>query len=522
VQLIAGKFARGKGWHGFIIFAILFLFISHLTGITALIPLPPQGVHIWRQTDCLSITLNYFNGNATFAEPQILNLLADGGTTGKSAGEFPLLYFCVAQLWKITGQSETAYRLIMLLLTFTGLFALFRITSSITGNITWSLFTALLPLTFPVFATYSVSFLPNIPAIALTLTGWYMLLLCIKGRGDYFLWISALLMTTGMLLKISAGISLLTVILYILTERLFVRNDQRIFKQTWKEIFPFAAGVLAVAAWYLWAGRYNTVHGGSYTFNSVWPVWELSAGEINERLAAARAIWRNQVMAEWLLVISLILWITAVILIKKLPLMLRFMLLVIPAGTIAYLLLWFQGLRDHDYYYAEIYIPVLLSWIGILTILKNSGPISKAVINTLLAAVLIMSALNCREMMNERRDGWMNSWYRENLEAIYIAGREMNSLRIPPDAIVISIPDPSINSSLYFIGRRGFTDYGNNFNDPDDFARAITKGAEYLVVNDSSILNNGQLSNYTRYPYASFRNLRVFDLRPYTRTDISY
>jgi hypothetical protein len=133
-----------------------------------------------------------------------------------------------------------------------------------------------------------------------------------------------------------------------------------------------------------------------------------------------------------------------------------------------------------------------------------------------------MSALNCREMMNERRDGWMNSWYRENLEAIYIAGREMNSLRIPPDAIVISIPDPSINSSLYFIGRRGFTDYGNNFNDPDDFARAITKGAEYLVVNDSSILNNGQLSNYTRYPYASFRNLRVFDLRPYTRTDISY
>jgi hypothetical protein len=515
VQLIAGKFPYGKGWQGFIIFAILFLFLSHLTGITALISLPPQGVHIWRQTDCLSITLNYFNGNATFAEPQILNLLADGGTTGKSAGEFPLLYYTVAQLWKITGQSETIYRLTMMLLTFAGLYALFRITTIITGSLIWSLFTALLPLTFPVFATYSVSFLPNIPAIALTFLGWYMLLLYIKRRGNFLRWISALLITTGMLLKISAGISLLAIILYILTEWLFVRDDQRIFKQPLKEVIPFVAGILIVAAWYIRAESYNSVHGGSYTFNSVWPVWELSAGEIKERLSAARTIWKNQIMAEWLLLISIIIWVTAVILIKKLPPILRFMLLVIPAGTIAYLLLWFQGLRDHDYYYAELYIPLLLSWIVIFTIVKNSKPVTKTIINTLLAAILILSAINCRKMMNERRDGWMNNWFTNNLEALHFAGREMNSLGIPEDAIVISIPDPSINSTLYFIGRRGFTDYGNNFDKENEFIRALAKGAEYLVVNDTSILSNGQVSLYTAYPYAHYKNIRVFDLRPY-------
>lgn len=515
MQLTSEKIQYGKGWQGFIIFAILFLFLSYLTGITALIPLPPQGVHIWRQTDCLSITLNYFKGNATFAEPQILNLLADGGTTGKSAGEFPLLYYIVAQLWKITGQSETIYRLTMMLLTLAGLYALFRITTIITGNITWSLFTSLLPLTFPVFATYSVSFLPNIPAIALTFSGWYMLLLYIKGGGDFLRWISALLMTAGMLLKISAGISLLAIILYILTEKLLAGNDRRLFRQPWKEVIPFAAGVLAVAAWYIRAESYNSLHGGSYTFNSVWPVWELSAGEIKERLSAARTIWKDQVMAEWLLLISLILWTSAVILIKKLPLILRFMLIVIPAGTIAYLFLWFQGLRYHDYYYAELYLPIMLSWIGILTIWKNSGSLSKAVINTLLAAVLILSAINCRKMMDERRSGWMNSWYRENLEAIYIAGSELNSLGIPADAIVISIPDPSINSSLYFIGRRGFTDYGNNFTDPDSFARAISKGAEYLVVNDTTLLTGSDVSHYSAYPFAAYRNIRVFDLRPY-------
>ncbi|MCA1756891.1 MAG: glycosyltransferase family 39 protein [Bacteroidales bacterium] len=513
--MTAIKFLSGKGWQGFIIFAILFFIVGHLTGITALITEPPQGVHIWRQSDCLAITLNYFNGNATFAEPQILNLLSDDYTSGKSAGEFPLLYYTVAQLWKITGQSETVYRITMLLLTLAGLYALFRLTCIITGNVTWSLFTGLLPLTFPVFASYSVSFLPNIPAIILALTGWYMLLLYIKGRGNYFRWISALFMTTGMLLKISAGISLLAVILYILTERLFAPNNQRLFRQPWKEVIPFVAGLLTVTAWYLWAYSYNSVHGGSYTFNSVWPVWELSAGEIKERLSAARTIWKNQVMAEWLLLISLTLWLTTLILIKKLPLIFRFLLLVIPAGTIAYLLLWFQGLQHHDYYYAELYLPLLLTWIVIFRMWKNSGPFPKTIINTLLAAIMILSAINGRKMMEERRSGWMNNWFTNNLESLYFAGREMNSLGIPVDAIVISIPDPSINSSLYFIGRRGFTDYGNNFNMENDFSRAIVKGAEYLVVNDTAILNNGQVTHYTAYPFAHYKNVRVFDLRPY-------
>lgn len=515
MQLIARKFLSGKGWQGFIIFAILFLILSHLTGITTLIPEPPQGVHIWRQSDCLSITLNYFNGKATFAEPQILNLLSDNYTSGKSAGEFPLLYYAVAQLWKITGHSETVYRLTMLFLTLGGLYALFRLTCIITGNVIWSLFTGLLPLTFPVFATYSVSFLPNIPAIAFTLIGWYMLLLYIKGRGDLFRWIAALLMTTGMLLKISSGISLLAVILYILTERLLARNDQRLFIQPWKEVIPFVAGLLTVATWYLWADSYNSIHGGSYTFNSVWPVWELSAGEISERLSAARMIWKNQVMAEWLLLICLILWLTTVILIKQLPLILRVLLLVIPAGTIAYLLLWFQGLRDHDYYYAELYLPLLLTWIGIFSIWKNSKPVPRTIINSLLAVIMILSTINCRKMMDERRSGWMNNWFTNNLESLYFTGREMSSLGIPADAIVISIPDPSINSSLYFIGRRGFTDYGNNFDMEKDFTRAMAKGAEYLVVNDTTILSNGQVSHYTAYPFAHYKNVRVFDLRPY-------
>ena len=546
-----------KGWPGSVIFVILFVVIACLTGITSLIDKPPQGVHIWRQTDCLAITLNYFNGRARFAEPEILNLLSDEHSTGKSAGEFPLLYFSVAQLWKITGQSEAVYRMVMLLLTFTGLLALFRITLSLTLNIIWALFTALIPLTFPVFANYSVSFLPNIPAIAFTLIGWYLLITYLQRKKRYLLWIAASLFATGMLLKISAGISLVAIVLFILTERFFTGGgkdgrlttgqgtkamngkdgrlttgqgakamngkdgrlttgkESRMFSRPVREIIPFIFGLMAVAAWYLWAARYNSIHGGRYTFNSVWPVWELSLGEIRERLTDARIIWKNQIMAEWLLIVSALVWVTTVVFIKRLPLFIRYLILVIPAGTLIYMLLWFQGLRDHDYYYAELYIPVIVSWIALFALLKGSGRVYKSIINSLLATIVIISALNCRQMMKERSDGWMNSWYRENLEALYIAGSEMNSLGIGENSVIVSIPDPSINSSLYFLRRRGFTDFGNKFTDPGDIARAISKGAEYLVVNDTTLLTNSAVSQYSAYPCAAFQNIRLFDLKPY-------
>jgi len=42
----------------------------------------PQSIHQWRQCDCLSITMNYFQDNNSFFEPSIHHLANDG--TGKT------------------------------------------------------------------------------------------------------------------------------------------------------------------------------------------------------------------------------------------------------------------------------------------------------------------------------------------------------------------------------------------------------------------------------------------------------
>lgn len=74
------------------------------------------GVPIWRQADCLSLTKNYAEG-ASFLEPEMPILLADDYTTGKSAGEFPIIYSSVGKMWSAFCQSYFSYSLFYSLIT---------------------------------------------------------------------------------------------------------------------------------------------------------------------------------------------------------------------------------------------------------------------------------------------------------------------------------------------------------------------------------------------------------------------
>jgi hypothetical protein len=65
---------------------------------------PPQSTHLWRQSDCASLALNYYQDGMHFFKPEIHNLHADGGTTGYATSENPYLYYLVASFYKIFGQ----------------------------------------------------------------------------------------------------------------------------------------------------------------------------------------------------------------------------------------------------------------------------------------------------------------------------------------------------------------------------------------------------------------------------------
>ena len=79
----------------------------------------PRNMHTWRQADCVSLTYLYYEGN-DFLEPEMHLQLGDDYTSGKSAGELPILYYAVGQIWKLTGPSYLVYRLVGLLILLLG------------------------------------------------------------------------------------------------------------------------------------------------------------------------------------------------------------------------------------------------------------------------------------------------------------------------------------------------------------------------------------------------------------------
>ena len=91
----------------------------------------PSGDHIWRPSDGLSMAYTYYSEGNDFLEPKMLNQL---GNDGRAVGEFPILYFGVAQLYKVFGQSDSIYRLTCWIIGFLGYFALFKTIEGVLGD----------------------------------------------------------------------------------------------------------------------------------------------------------------------------------------------------------------------------------------------------------------------------------------------------------------------------------------------------------------------------------------------------
>jgi hypothetical protein len=86
-------------------------------------------------------------------------------------------------------------------------------------------------------------------------------------------------------------------------------------------------------------------------------------------------------------------------------------------------------------------------------------------------------------------------------------------LGISKDDKVISLPDTSINSTLYYMNRKGYTTFGSDFSKKETFYRRIEQGAKYLIVNDSTILFSEVLQPFVKNKIGEFENVSVYDIR---------
>ncbi|MBN1158510.1 MAG: hypothetical protein JXA61_03950, partial [Bacteroidales bacterium] len=336
------------------VFVMVLILVSLLYYYPVIAFSPPQSIHRWRQTDCTSITLNYYQHGMKFFKPEVHSLVSDGYTTGYAAGEAPVLYYFMAVIYKISGPDDAVYRIINTLIFYIGLCALFKTGNFFLHDNYNAAFIPLLIFTSPVAAYYGCNYLPDTAAMTLAFLGWWQFLKYYAKPLLYWNYILALLFFTAAgLLKISMSISLaaLTGIMILRHLKIIGLHEKFALHNAFKTYLPIITGICIIAAWYLYAIWYNNIHQSTTFLTGTRPWWGAAP---EERKQITQFILQNNLtiyfsgMVLFFLAACLIL---AASFIKKLPKLLVVMTGLLLAGGFGYVNLWYLQFQYHDYYF---------------------------------------------------------------------------------------------------------------------------------------------------------------------------
>ena len=501
-------------WFSGLVFSLLFSGLCWFYNFDETFFQSPQSIHIWRQTNSLSMTQMYYQHNVPFFQPEIHSQISDKGISGKTVGEFPIIYFGMAKIWQLLGKSEWSFRIIQLFMLFSGIFLLFRMLTPLTGNPVRAGFICMLVFTSPVIIFYGPNFLPDGPALAFIFIAWFWLYQYVQKQKYYSLWISATFFALAISLKIIIATSFIAIGLWVILETVFIKPEKRVFNFRLKHYIPFIICLLLCASWYLYVKHYNDLHQGLYSYFAILPVWKMSKQQFDHVIETVNLIFFKEYFSPALQFATVAIWVFMLFQIRKIKPFFGFLLIIMPISMFFILLLWFQVFDAHDYYMIS-QIPVLVMvWAIFFHYLKAKRLWDHPVTYVLLFAVFAFLANNGSIRHKTRYTGWMNEGYKTKMEALTEIAPYFEQWNIKPDDKIISIPDNSLTASLYYMNRKGYTDFFSDFTLEEIFRKRIYQGARYLVINDTSILTQPVIQKFTTNFVGQYRNVKVYDLKP--------
>lgn len=492
----------------------------------------PLNTHVWRQTDCLSITRAYSEG-VNFFSPEMNIQLADNYTTGKTAGEFPILYYIVGNVWKVFGESYITYRLFYLIILFAGLFAFYRSLKILLAHNFWALCISLLLYTSPVYAVYGVSFLTDAPAFSFVLIALYFFLKYAQTKTKRALYISMSFFALAGLIKVSSLIAFLFLFGILTLESLSLRSlaSRKLFDCNRKEWLAFISALLAIFSWYVYAHFYNDLHRFKYTFNDTWPIWLLKEGESEVLTKKIVTFTSYTFFSRPILLLLFLVGISNLFLRKRIPPFAYLANIIVILGATIYFLLWAPLMGVHDYYY----IALLILFPGILLpfmwFLKTNYT---SLFNGLLLKIFVglfllynfMYSMSVVQLKTIAREGdfaivgnpyfvgtmrWINWHNRSDWTRFEDMKPYLRSLGIKSEDKIISLPDETFNASLYLTGHKGWTNF-NQYTKKEQIDLLIKKGAKYLLVSDTEYLKKEYLQTFLSKQIGNYDHLTIYKL----------
>ena len=467
-----------------IILFIAIFAISLFYNYPSMLHCVPQGAHVWRQSDCMAMTQNYQQFNLPFLQPATYNLQS---VNGNVAGEFPVFYFIAAQF----KNAAFTLRLIHTIVFLSGIFAAYFIAFYFLQRRFLAIVCSLLLFTSPLLVFYGNNFLSDVPALSFAFIGWAIFLNAYKKENSFWILIAFLCFAFAGLLKASEIINFAIVFIFIIKT-----------KTTKLKVFLPLVFCLLPLIWYFYAKQYNQQNHDHYYFLSVFPIWKLSLHDIG------LGIWRMIVSYGknyfW--------WPTSVLLIlscyflfrhrKKLDAELRIVIVTSFIMILIYIILFYQKMIAHEYYYAPFFIFFLFGIIGILRT-YNFFHAENVFTHAPLFLLLIPNIIFCKSFVNEKLSYYSNNpCLSTNEMQIFL---EKNG--VTKDKIIISLPDFSPNQSLFQLKRKGYTQFN------DYIYMLQNKKADYMLLGLDCYIHAEKLKPYQTDSLGNFNGFILYRLR---------
>lgn len=509
-----------------LLFIFILFVVSLFYGYHQIIFKKPQSIHQWRQADCASIALNYYQNGMNFFEPQVNNLTSEGGTSGKCmTSEVPLLYYSSAILYKVFGYHDFLFRLLNSLLFFLGLFYLFKTILLLTKDIFWSIALTLLVFSSPVLVFYGNNYLSNSTAFAFALMGWYFFIRFLLERQVRLFYISTLIFFFAAMFKVTALFSFFAIAGVFLVEILKIKRPAQVsilFAKRRHFIFPVSLTILIIGIWLFYVNRYNDIHQCTYFSTTIFPIWNYDQDEIFTILQQIYKTWGAQYFHPSIIALLVIALGFLISHSNKTNRVFFVVILFLLLGEIGYFLLQFWTFRDHDYYTIDMFIlPVVIIFCSIQYLYDHHPTLLRNVwIKATFALFVGFNLFYARTQLMERYSDKFNNF--KQTEDYYTITPYLRSIGISAQDTVISISDYS-HVSLYLMNQKGWTQYvDQQFNrgipysynsDSLTITESIGKGAKYIILNGiGELYAKPYLQSFCTFLLGSYNNVLIFEL----------
>jgi len=495
---------------------VLIVVLSLVFEYNHILHMPPQSMHDWRQADCASFAMMYYDHGMNFFEPKVFNLLMGGG---HAAGEFPILYYFVAILYKVFGPHEFIFRLVFSLIFFVGLINLGKIVKSLLDSLFYFFLIPLLVFSSPLLMFFGNNFLCDASALSFVFVGLNFILKYRETQKLLPFWLSMLFFLLAALLKLNSAICFVAIAGLFFFEfagwASFGKQSQKMFSHLKPNIIGFALVLIGIVGWYQYAIYYNELHFTSFLGTKSWPgwpIWEASNEDFLKTITAYFA-FSTQVFSFATSFLLPILFLFIILHRKQLDSMIKGILLLSAIGVALFVCIFFVGIYGNIYYCVNLMILPVLIFISSLMIVKAAYPkvFNSSYFKIILVVILASNIYHAKDMLKTYYHNGKEH-YRSNMNFYKPEFRGfIDSIGIKKTDLVISYPDKTPDVTLNLIGRQGWSEYNGSM-DTTSINNWIAAGADYLIINDITLLSKPAIRKYADNFVANFDNVFVYKL----------